>query len=92
MDVNSAFMVRDLIIALGATGKTVLYRSHILDVVERVCDRVLIIDEGYLVADGSLQSLKKSTKSASLEDICRLLTKDDPSGGRVSKIISTLQS
>ena len=64
LDVNAGLMVRDLIAALAAEGKTVLYSSHVLDVVERVCDRALIIHEGRLIADGSLESLKASTQRA----------------------------
>src|SRR5262249_44847670 len=43
LDVNAAIIVKDLISALAAQDKTILYSSHILDVVERICDRVLII-------------------------------------------------
>ena len=68
-------MVRDLVAALAADGKAILYSSHVLDIVERVCDRVLIIHEGRLIADGSLESLKASTHSGSLEDVFRLLTR-----------------
>jgi hypothetical protein len=42
LDVNAAIMVKDLIVMLAAQGKTILYSSHILDVVERICDRVLV--------------------------------------------------
>ena len=67
-------MVRDLVAALAAQGKAILYSSHVLDVVERVCDRVLIIDEGRLVADGSLDALKTSAERGSLEAVFRQLT------------------
>jgi ABC-2 type transport system ATP-binding protein len=79
LDVNAAIMVKDLIAALAAEGKTILYSSHILDVVERICDRVLIIQQGNLIADGSLESLKTSTQRSTLEDVFRQLTHTEDS-------------
>ena len=71
--------MKDLIAALAAEGKTILYSSHILDVVERICDRVLIIHQGNLIADGSLESLKTSTQRSTLEDVFRQLTHTEDS-------------
>src|SRR5215467_9798809 len=79
LDVNAAIMVKDLIAALAAEGKTILYSSHVLDVVERICDRVLIIQQGNLIADGSLESLKTSTQRSTLEDVFRQLTHTEDS-------------
>lgn len=90
LDVNASLMVRDLIAALAADGKTVLYSSHVLDVVERVCDRVLIIHDGHLIADGSLESLKTSTASGSLEDVFRQLTRTRSAVSGISEVIEGL--
>ena len=92
LDVNTGLMVRDLVAALAAEGKTVLYSSHVLDVVERVCDRALIIHEGRLIADGSLESLKASTERGSLEDVFRQLTQAEETASGVSEIIEGLRS
>ena len=92
LDVNAGLMVRDLIAALAAEGKTVLYSSHVLDVVERVCDRALIIHEGRLIADGSLESLKASTRKGRLEDVFRQLTDAEGTVSGVSEIIEVLRS
>ena len=91
LDVNAGLMVRDLIAALAADGKAILYSSHVLDIVERVCDRVLIIHEGRLIADGSLESLKASTQSGSLEDVFRQLTRVDETISGVSEITESLR-
>ncbi len=74
LDVSSSLMVKDLLGALSQEGKTILYSSHVLDVVERVCHRVLIIHEGNLIADGTLESLKDKTKGGTLEEVFRQLT------------------
>ena len=92
LDVNAGLMVRDLVAALAAEGKAILYSSHVLDVVERVCDRALIIHEGHLIADGSLDSLKASTERGSLEDVFRQLTQTEGTMSGVSGIIEGLRS
>ena len=90
LDVNAGLMVRDLIAALAADGKAILYSSHVLDVVERVCDRVLIIHDGRLIADGSPESLKTSTQSGSLEDVFRKLTRAGHDVSGVARVIDGL--
>ena len=91
LDVNAGIMVRDLIAALAAEGKAVLYSSHVLDVVERVCDRALIIHQGHLIADGSLDSLKASAERGSLEDVFRQLTDTEGAAAGVSEIVEGLR-
>src|SRR5258708_36592079 len=52
LDANAAVGFKTLMPTLDREGKTIVYSSHILDVVERVCDRVIIIDKGRLLLDG----------------------------------------
>jgi len=92
LDVNAAIMIKDLIAALAAEGKTILYSSHVLDVVEKVCDRVLIIDKGNLIADGSTESLKASTHESTLEDVFRRLTDSTGVDSGVARIVQALRS
>lgn len=92
LDVESAVLTKDLLASLAARGKTVLYSSHVLDVVERFCDRVLIIDHGAIVADGSPEELKAKTHEASLEGVFRDLTHSESAEPRVRQIIESLSS
>jgi ABC-2 type transport system ATP-binding protein len=92
LDVNASIMIKDLIAALASDGKTILYSSHVLDVVEKVCDRVLIIHKGNLIADGTLENLKASTNQTTLEDVFRRLTNSESAGRGVSRIVSALRS
>jgi len=92
LDVNAAIMIKDLIAALAAGGKTILYSSHVLDVVEKVCDRVLIIHQGKLIADGSAESLKASTHESTLEDVFRNLTGSASVDPGVARIVAAIQS
>jgi ABC-2 type transport system ATP-binding protein len=91
LDVESVMMTKDLLASLAASGKTVLYSSHVLDVVERFCDRVLIIDKGRLIADGSPDELKSQTHESSLEGVFRDMTHAASSEPRVARIIETLR-
>lgn len=54
-------MIQVLIQKLAQQGRTVVYSSHILDVVERVCDRVVIIAQGRLLLDGTRANSPRST-------------------------------
>jgi ABC-2 type transport system ATP-binding protein len=92
LDVNAAIMIKDLIAALSAGGKTILYSSHVLDVVEKVCRRVLIIHQGKLIADGSAESLKASTRESTLEDVFRNLTGSASVDPGVARIVAAMQS
>lgn len=57
-------------------GGTVFFSSHVLEVVENLCDRIGIINEGKLIACGTLDNIKQKSNS-SLEDIFLELTKDE---------------
>ena len=54
---------------LAARGKAVLYSSHVLDLVEKVCDRVVVIHRGQVVADDAIDNLRRLMASPSLEDV-----------------------
>jgi ABC-2 type transport system ATP-binding protein len=92
LDVESAVLVKTLLASLAAQGRTVLYSSHVLDVVERVCTRVLIINRGLLVADGSPESLKADTHETSLEAVFRDLTRAGSAEPRVDRILQGLRA
>ena len=92
LDVEGAVLVKTLLAALAAEGRTVVYSSHVLDVVERVCARVLIIDKGTLVADGSPDELKARTQETSLEAVFRDLTQAESAVPRVERILRSLKA
>lgn len=74
LDANAAVGFKALIQTLAKEGKTIIYSSHILDVVERVCDRVIIIDKGRLLLDGAPEELVASHGSGTLEKLFTELT------------------
>src|SRR6266567_3607888 len=73
IDPVSSRVVRDILRELTQRGTTIFFSSHIMEVVERLCTRVGIINQGVLVAEGTLQELRErasgADKDASLEDI-----------------------
>jgi ABC-2 type transport system ATP-binding protein len=69
LDVSSALVLRSLIQELAARGKVVLFSSHELDTVERVCSRVVILHRGKVVADDSIERLRSLMELPTLEAI-----------------------
>ena len=74
LDANAAVGFKALIQTLAREGKTIVYSSHILDVVERVCDRVIIIDKGRLILDGKPDVLVAEHQAGTLEHLFTSLT------------------
>jgi len=73
IDPVSSRVIRDILHELTQHGTTIFFSSHIMEVVERLCTRVGIINQGTLVAEGTLQELRERAsgedKDATLEDI-----------------------
>src|SRR5262245_42873695 len=74
LDANAAVGFKALIQTLAREGKTIVYSSHILDVVERVCDRVIIIDQGRVLLEGKPDELVAAHNSGTLERLFTQLT------------------
>lgn len=80
LDAPSAATVKEVLRAWADRGGAVLYTSHLLDIVERVCDRMAVLARGALVAEGSLDDLRgRAGHDGSLEQVFRSLTAmEDP--------------
>ncbi len=79
LDPRSARLLKDTIRSLAGQGRAVLLCTHILEIAQAICDRVAIIDAGRLIAQGSLDELRRAahgTRDESLEDIFLRLTGD----------------
>jgi ABC-2 type transport system ATP-binding protein len=75
LDVNMALTFRRIVEGLAERGKTVLYCSHILDVVERLCMRIIVLDQGKVVADAPTKELLDGHPSHRLESVFQELTR-----------------
>lgn len=73
LDANSVQIIKSLLKALKKEGKTIFYSSHIMDTVQQVSDRIVILKDGVVAADGSFEELAKD-QSANLEQLFNQLT------------------
>jgi ABC-2 type transport system ATP-binding protein len=76
MDVTSAQLFKHLLDELAGRGKTILYISHVLEVVEKVCARVVVIHRGRIMANDSVERLRDLMNLPSLVDIFSELTEE----------------
>ena len=74
LDPRAARLVKDLLVQHCANGNAVFFSSHILEIVENMCDRVIIIDHGKIIADAPVSELRHVKGDQSLEDIFLELT------------------
>ena len=74
LDANAVILVKEILSQLKLAGKTLFYSSHIMDVVEKISDRIIIINKGEMIADGTFESLKANAEKGSLENIFTALT------------------
>lgn len=74
LDANSVMIIKEILSHLAKEGKTIFYSSHIMEVVEKISDRIVLINNGEIVADGNFDELKNSFKESSLESIFNEVT------------------
>lgn len=92
LDANAAVGFKVLIQTLAREGKAILYSSHVLDVVERVCDRVIIIDKGRLLVDGTPQKLVAERGTGTLERLFTQLTGGEELERRAEEFARTFRT
>ena len=74
LDANTALVMKALLREMAAQGKTILFSSHILEVVERICTRMCIIDKGRKVAEGTADDIRRDFRASSLDEAFGRLT------------------
>lgn len=74
LDANSVMIFKEILAKLSEQGKTIFYSSHIMDVVEKISSRIILLNGGKIVADGSFAELKNQNKEGTLEEIFNQLT------------------
>lgn len=77
LDVASTLILRSVVRSLAEAGKTIVYSSHVLDMVEKVCTDVIILHHGEVVAQDSVERLRELSHVASLEAVFAKLAVDD---------------
>jgi ABC-2 type transport system ATP-binding protein len=92
LDANSVITVKDLISKLAKEGKTIFYSSHMMDVVEKVSDRIILINNGTVIADGSFEELKQQQGDKSLEQIFSYLTQGSNNNNAASQLMDAFNN
>jgi ABC-2 type transport system ATP-binding protein len=79
LDVTMTLVLRHLVQTLARRGKAVMYSSHVLDLVEKLCTRVIVLNRGRVVADDTVDGLRHLRTSGSLEEVFgQLVDRQDP--------------
>lgn len=92
LDANSVIIIKDLISRLARDGKTIFYCSHMMDVVEKVSHRIVLIDEGRVVADGSFEELRQQQGNHTLEQIFASLTSNEALSNSADELLKAMES
>ena len=74
LDANAALVFKELLKKFSGQGKTIFFTSHVLEVVERICTRIAIIDNGKIIAEGTAGQIAESTGQRTLEESFAKLT------------------
>jgi ABC-2 type transport system ATP-binding protein len=91
LDVVSARLFKDLLEMLSLQGKAVLYISHVLETVEQVCQRVIVIAKGRVLADAAPSELKSMTSLPNLERVFAQLVEQQDTRLVAEKIVEVMQ-
>jgi ABC-2 type transport system ATP-binding protein len=91
LDANSVIMVKEMLVHLAREGKTVFYSSHLMDVVEKISDRIILIDQGKVIADGSFDELNKLSNDETLEKMFTRLTGNTNHGEKAEAFINAFE-
>lgn len=91
LDANSVMIFKEILDSLSKKGKTVFYSSHIMDVVEKISDRILLISDGIVIADGTFEELKNRSHEGSLEEIFNQLTGFDSHKEIADEFVSIIE-
>ena len=92
LDVVSARLFKDLLQELAAQGKAILYISHVLEVVEQVCDRVIVIAKGKILADAAPAELEKLMQLSSLQDVFAQLVQQEDTRVLARELVETMKA
>ncbi len=92
LDANAVILVKEILIQLKQSGKTIFYSSHIMDVVEKISDRIIIINKGEMIANGTYAELNSQANSGSLEQLFTEITGNKEHQSAAGQFISILEN
>ena len=92
LDVVSARLFKDLLELLAAQGKAILYISHVLEVVEQICSRVIVIAKGRILADARPADLASIMRLPNLESVFAQLVQQEDTKVLAQEIVEVMQA
>jgi ABC-2 type transport system ATP-binding protein len=91
LDVLSSRLFKDLLRELTTVGKAVLYISHVLEVVEQICSRVVVIAKGKILADASPSKLTELMELANLESVFAQLVQQEDTRSVAREVVEAMK-
>ena len=91
LDITSALLLHEMIAEMARAGKTILYISHVLEVTEKVCARIVMLYRGKVVANDEVGRLRDLMNLPSLEEIFRQLAKQEDVGAAAREIVAVMR-
>ncbi len=92
LDVTTGMVVKDIVQRLSLEKKMILYSSHVLEVTEKICTRVIIIHRGRIVANDSVENLRNLMKVPSLEKIFGGLVVEEDTAAIAQRVVETIKA
>jgi ABC-2 type transport system ATP-binding protein len=90
LDVHSQLLVKEVVRRLAASGRAILFSSHAMDVVERLCHRIAILSGGRIAALGTFEELSRTLRGGSLEGIFAGVTGEGDVGERAERVVAAI--
>ena len=91
LDVTSVLIFRTVVRSLAREGKIILFSSHVLEVIEKVCSKVIILYKGHVVADDNVERLRELMRLPSFEDVFNQLVMQVDTDQVANEIIETMK-
>jgi ABC-2 type transport system ATP-binding protein len=91
LDANAALLLKEIIAGLARRGRTVFYCSHLLDVVEKVCHRVVILKEGRVLVDGTVDEVRNKAGSKTIEAAFSAMTSTTDWAGQARDFLDAME-
>jgi ABC-2 type transport system ATP-binding protein len=91
LDVTTSLIIRDLVRRLAAEKKIIIYSSHVLEVTEKICTKVIILDKGRIVANDSVENLRTLMRLPSLVEIFNQLVAQEDTDAMARDIIDVMR-
>ncbi len=90
LDVGAAMLFRELLACLARSGRMILFSSHVLEVVEKLCSRVVILHRGSVVAQESIERLRELGNAPSLSEVFSQLTQQEGYCDQARQIVDVI--